>query len=70
MFEHDRQQWQSQTSDPKDDDAFGRFFAVVIMLVFFLGFLQMVINVVTDWYNSVSLWLSETWAYVVSFWPF
>ncbi|NRQ18896.1 hypothetical protein [Ensifer sesbaniae] len=70
MLNDNRQQYVIQTNDPKGDEGFGKFFAVVILFVFFLGCVQMALETVTAWYRDTMVWVNETATYLGSFWPF
>lgn len=70
MFEHDRQQWQSQTSDPKTDEAAGALMCWAMGISGVLWLVQYVYTTVLSWYHSAIGWLTDTGAYIVSFWPF
>lgn len=59
-----------QSTSAKSDDSFGKFFAYVIMFVFFLGAVQVAAGTVSAWYQATMLWLTSMANYLSGFWPF
>ncbi|OWK25046.1 hypothetical protein AJ87_15005 [Rhizobium yanglingense] len=70
MLNDNRQQYVIQNNDTKGDEGFGKFFAVVIFFVFFLGCVQVALETVMAWYADTMAWVQETATYLGSFWPF
>jgi len=56
--------------DPKADDAFAKFFAVVFWLVLVMVALVYVATVVRDWFNATVALITDMFAYVLIFLPF
>ena len=56
--------------DPKADDAFAKFFAVLFWLVLGLVAIVYVATVVGDWFNAALALITDMFAYVFSFLPF
>lgn len=57
-------------TDPKADDAFAKFFAVLFWLVLGLVAIVYVATVVRDWFNATVALITDMFAYVLSFLPF
>ncbi|WP_104668191.1 hypothetical protein [Ensifer adhaerens] len=70
MLNDNRQQYVIQTNDTKGDEGFGKFFGAVIVLVMFLGLVQMAFDTITVWYRDTMAWVDDTATYLGSFWPF
>ena len=56
--------------DPKADDAFAKFFAILFWLVLGLVAIVYLATVIRDWFNAVVVWATNMIASVAGFWPF
>lgn len=56
--------------DPKADDAFAKFFAVLFWLVLGLVAIVYVATAVRAWFNATVALITDIFAYVLSFLPF
>jgi len=56
--------------DPKTEEAFAKFFAVLFWLVMGLVAIVYVATVVRAWFNAAVAWATDMFAYVASFLPF
>ena len=56
--------------DPKADDAFAKFFAVLFWLVLVLVAIVYVASVVRTWFNATVTFITDMFTYVLSFLPF
>lgn len=56
--------------DPKADDAFAKFFAILFWLVLGLVAIVYVATVVRAWFNAAVAWATHITTYVASFLPY
>ena len=56
--------------DPKAEEAFAKFFAVLFWLVLGLVAIVYVATVIWDAFNAVVAWITINLSSIASFWPF
>ncbi|PQZ61845.1 hypothetical protein CQ057_23055 [Ochrobactrum sp. MYb49] len=56
--------------DPKADDAFAKFFAILFWLVLGLVAIVYVATVIQGWFNAAFAWITDTVSFIASFLPF
>lgn len=69
MLNENRRQYVIQTNDAKGEEGVGKAMGVIVLFVIFLAAVQYAYKAVMFCYRETIAWVSETAAYVGSFWP-